>query len=227
MDTFSSFFMLAAMAFVLGLRHGLDLDHLAIIDSISRTVKDNTSLSKWVGFFFSLGHGMVVIILSLIIGNGLIQTNFPQWLESLGKWISIIFLLLFGLITLYKVLCPGTSQSMELPSGLRAYFFKKYSGEQAHPLWIMLIGALFALSFDTFTQVALFSISMKVMAGWIFSLFLGVLFMLGMMTSDGLNGFFIASVIQRTDKYSAVFAKLFGLSIAAFGIVLACMEIVL
>lgn len=218
--------MLAAMAFVLGLRHGLDLDHLAIIDSISRTMKDNTGISKCVGLFFSFGHGMVVIILSLIIGSGLIQTNFPQWLESLGKWISICFLLLFGFITLYKVLFPGTSQSMELPTGLRTYLFKKYSGEQAHPLWIMLIGALFALSFDTFTQVALFSISMKVMAGWIISMLLGILFMLGMMTADGLNGFFIASVIQRTDKYSALFSKLFGLSIAAFGLVLAGMEIV-
>ena len=67
-------------AFLLGLRHGLDLDHLATIDAITRTVQGN--LSKMVGFLFSLGHGLVVTIVSLVIGSGLMQTHIPEWLDE-------------------------------------------------------------------------------------------------------------------------------------------------
>ena len=62
---------LFAMAFLLGIRHGFDLDHLATIDSVTRIVGENRYLSKIVGFLFSLGHGLVVILISLIIGSGL------------------------------------------------------------------------------------------------------------------------------------------------------------
>lgn len=64
---------LISTALLLGMRHGFDLDHLATIDAITRTVRYKPSLSRMVGFLFSLGHGLVVIIVSLIIGGGLFQ----------------------------------------------------------------------------------------------------------------------------------------------------------
>ncbi len=214
----TSIVLVIMMVFGLGLRHGLDLDHLATIDAISRTIKNNNRLSKKVGLLFSLGHGLVVILLSLIIGSGLLQTSFPSWLETLGSGVSIFFLFTFGLLTLYKVLAFNSSKKIEMTTGLRTFLFKKQPLKNCNPLWIMAIGAMFAFSFDTFTQVALFSMSMKLVAGWFVSLILGLVFMLGMIVSDSFNGLVIASIIQRLDKYSAITSRLFGLCIAVFSL---------
>lgn len=204
------------MAFALGVRHGFDLDHLATIDSITRTVKENARLAKFVGFLFSFGHGLVVILMSLIIGSGIVQARSPLWLESFGQWISVFFLLAFGILTLWNIL-PNASI---LPTNFRGFLFKKLLGEKYNPFLIMLIGALFAFSFDTFTQVALFSISVSVMAGLLFTVILGIFFMLGMMASDGFNGLFISSLIQFADKKSALISRIFGLLIACFSLIL-------
>lgn len=215
-----SAFLLFLMVFALGARHGFDLDHLATIDSITRAVKQNSRLARLVGFLFSLGHGLVVILMSLIISSGIFQTRSPLWLDAVGHWISIIFLLLFGLLTLWNVLPHSRT-----PTGIRALVFGRLIGETNNPLLIILIGALFAISFDTFTQVALFSISISVMAGYFFPVILGVVFMLGMMASDGLNGLFVSFLIQRADKRSSLISRGIGFIIACFSLILAFREI--
>ena len=212
----NSAWLLLCMVFTLGIRHGFDLDHLSTIDSITRTVKEDVRLSKCVGFLFSFGHGLVVIAMCLIIGSGFIQSRAPIWLETCGHWISIVFLLLFGLLTLWNSLAKST----RLPIGFKGFFFIKLLGEKYNPLIIVFIGALFAFSFDTFTQVALFSISASVLAGYFFTIILGIVFMLGMMTSDGLNGLFVSKIIQSADKKSIIISRVFGVLIAGFSLIL-------
>src|SRR6266850_1793509 len=75
---------LAALVFVLGLKHGLDPDHLVAIDGFTRS-----SRSRWCGLFFSLGHGVVVTLVG--VGVALVASDWqpPQWLEYTGAWISI------------------------------------------------------------------------------------------------------------------------------------------
>ena len=90
----------------------------------------------------------------------------------------------------------------------------------------MFIGALFAFSFDTFSQVALFSLSASVLAGWLFSGVLGLIFMVGMMLSDGLNGFFVSTLIQRADRLSLFLSRSLGLAISLFSIVLGVITLV-
>src|SRR3990167_7761481 len=145
-DATDSAWLLFGMVFTLGIRHGFDLDHLSTIDSITRTVKEDARLSKWAGFLFSFGHGLVVIVMSLIIGGGFIQSQTPKWLEICGHLISIVFLFLFGLMTLWSSLVKSTP----LPMGLKGLCVMKLLGEKYNPLIILLIGALFAFSFDTF-----------------------------------------------------------------------------
>ena len=210
------------MAFVLGMRHGFDLDHLATIDSITRTVKDNVRLSKCVGLLFSFGHGLIVILMSFVIGSGLVQANSPLWLEAVGQWISIVFLLAFGLLALKNVLF----QTVAMPAGFKGLLFKRVLGGTSNPFLIMSIGALFALSFDTFTQVALFSMSVSVMNEQVFVIMLGFVFMLGMMASDGLNGFFVSKLIQLADKKSVLISRVTGLLIACFSLILGLTGIV-
>lgn len=210
------------MAFGLGVRHGFDLDHLATIDTITRTVNKNVRLAKCVGVLFSLGHGMVVILMSVVISSGIIHIQSPTWLETFGSWISIVFLLLFGVLTLWNIL-PHTPI---IPTGFRTFLFRKLLGENYNSLLIMLIGALFAFSFDTFTQVALFSLSASVMAGFLFPIILGTVFMLGMMASDGLNGYVVSVMIQLADKKSLIVSRIIGFIIACFSLSLGVLGLI-
>lgn len=209
-----SWIVLILMAFALGMRHGFDLDHLAVIDGIARTIRHKTRLSRWTGFLFSLGHGIVVTAASLIIGSGLMQSQVPDWLEDLGAWISIAFLLLFGTLNLWNVF-GNTPHS---PGRIQSFLLKKLNHRKWTPGWILAIGALFAFSFDTFTQIALFSLSASLLAGWLFSGILAFVFMIGMMVTDGLNGLFISTVIQRADRASVVFSRGLGFLISAFSL---------
>ncbi|QMT60921.1 DNA repair protein [Legionella sp. PC997] len=210
--------LLIAMAFLLGLRHGFDLDHLATIDSVTRIVSTQKTLAKCVGFLFSLGHGFVVILISLIIGNGVKPIMVPQWLDGLGNSISITFLLIFGFLNLWNVFRSPSTPA--LPTSLKNYLSKKLIRKNFNPFFILLLGALFALSFDTVSQVVLFSISARAMNGWIFSGLLGVIFMLGMMVSDGLNGVFISTLIHRADSVSLLLSRMAGLLIASFSLII-------
>jgi nickel/cobalt transporter (NiCoT) family protein len=212
----SGWFLLA-MAFLLGIRHGFDLDHLATIDSVTRTVRENRYLSKIVGILFSLGHGLVVILISLIIGSGLKPSPVPEWLSWLGDSISITFLLVFGLLTLWNVFHHQTQSTM--PTSLKNYLSRKLITKKFNPAFIIFIGVLFAFSFDTVSQVVLFSLAARAVAGCLFSGLLGVVFMLGMMMSDGLNGLLVSTLLQRADGVSFLFSRIAGLMIASFSLI--------
>ncbi|AMP90980.2 TPA: DNA repair protein [Legionella pneumophila] len=211
----SDWFLISA-ALLLGIRHGFDLDHLATIDAITRSVRNKPSLSRMVGFLFSLGHGLVVIIVSLIIGGGIISSSTPEWLNGVGNIVSITCLFLFGFLTLWNTV--NYSSPATIPTNFRNYLSQKFVHHNIHPLLILFIGALFALSFDTISQIVLFSLSASALSGFLFSGLLGFIFMMGMMMSDGLNGVFVASLIRRADGVSLFFSRLIGFGIAFFSI---------
>lgn len=211
------------MALTLGVRHGFDLDHLATIDAMTRTVRDNRILSQMTGFLFSLGHGLVVILMSLIISSGLMKPYVPDWLEGFGQAISLAFLTTFGLLNLYNIFYNPSSHTMSI--GIKSLLIKTLGVKKLDPLLIMSIGALFAFSFDTFSQIALFSISSTLLSEWLFAGVLGFFFMLGMMVSDGINGLLVSALIQRVDRISITVSRILGLTISMFSLGLALMSL--
>lgn len=215
--------MQICMALFLGVRHGLDLDHIATIDSITRTTT-NVRMAKYAGVFFSLGHGLVVILLSLIIGSGIANIYIPQWLNGFGNFISVTFLFIFGILTLWSVF--HSSETEIIPLSIRGLVSKViFRKGQQNVIYIVLIGAFFALSFDTFSQVALFSLSAKTLFGGFFAAALGITFMLGMMMSDGVNGYLVAKILQRADNFSIHISQITGLIIAAFSLIICIMNL--
>lgn len=207
------------MALILGIRHGLDLDHLATIDAITRTVSDRY-LARLVGFLFSLGHGLVVTLISLLIGGGLLGAKVPEWLDHFGKGVSLFFLITFGLLNLWTL-----SSQAAIPTGMKAQLVKKLM-KKNNPATIMMIGALFAFSFDTFSQIALFSLSATLMSGWLFSGILGVVFTMGMMITDGCNGLFVSTLIQRADGASLILSRGLGIAITLFSLITALLILI-
>jgi len=205
---------LALVVLLLGMKHGMDPDHLATIDGMTRfNAQRRPRLSRWSGFLFSFGHGLVVTLVAAIVALSASVWSAPGWLEDLGAWISIVFLLLLGSANLREVLRAPPDQPVR-PVGLKGRLLRRFS-ETSHPVVIAAVGAAFALSFDTVSQTALFSLTASNLAG---SVALGLLFMVGMMLTDGVNGLWVARLLRQTDRRALIASRVMGLSIAFLSI---------
>ncbi len=211
---------LALLTFVLGMKHGFDADHLATIDGLTRyNARRNPALARYCGTLFSLGHGGVVIVIALSVAALAGQWEVPDWFELLGSLISIAFLLGLGLLNLNAVLRAGPDQVVQ-PVGLKGRLLGQL-GQVSHPALVALVGALFALSFDTLSQAAFFALSASSLGGWQHALGLALLFMLGMLLTDGINGLWIARLIARADQIALVASRVMGLVVAGVSLLVA------
>jgi high-affinity nickel-transport protein len=200
---------------VLGLRHGLDADHIAAIDNTTRKLmqdKDRNGVSQrpfTVGMWFSLGHSVIVcaLVVALIVATRAIVNRIPA-LESggaiIGTAISGIFLFLIGVVNLvivhnvygtFKELKQGNLTQAEIQSRLDKApprYFRALFKIVQKPWQIFPIGVLFGLGFDTATQVALIAISVGIgvsstLPVWMI-LVLPLMFTCGMVTTDTTDG---------------------------------------
>jgi len=210
---------LAALALVLGLKHGLDADHLATIDGLTRFNADRPRLARWCGTFFSLGHGAVVIGVALWASAAARAWQVPHGLEAAGAWISIGFLAALGLANLRAVLAAGP-QDMVRPLGFKAGAFARLQ-RVSNPFAMALVGALFAVSFDTVSQAGLIAVAATQLGGAVPALALAGAFTLGMLLVDGLNGLFVARLLARADARSRSVSRAAGLAIAILSLALA------
>lgn len=204
---------LGFLVFVLGLKHGFDADHLATIDGLTRyNARARPVLSRYCGVLFSVGHGVVVVAIALAVSTLARHWQTPGWLATFGAWVSIAFLFALGLLNVRAVLSAEPGQIVR-PVGLKGRFLGRLA-KTASPGLIALIGALFALSFDTFSQTALFALTAVQFGGWQHALLLGLLFMLGMLVTDGINGFWISRLIVRADRIAHVASRVMSLVVA-------------
>ncbi|RQO55388.1 nickel transporter [Paucibacter sp. KBW04] len=214
---------LCALVFLLGLRHGFDADHLAAIDGLSRlATRQGGAHARFCGALFSLGHGAVVLLIAGLVGVMSEHWATPAWLELFGAWVSIAFLLLLGVLNLWAVLSTPSHQRVALQglkSGLLLRWLPASSGGK--PWGSALVGALFALSFDTVSQSALFAVMAAQFGGLAHALSLGLLFVLGMVVADGLNGWWIAHLIARADQIAALASRIMSLAVAALSLAVA------
>lgn len=223
MESGQSLIWLALLAYTLGMKHGMDADHLATIDGFVRgNAVSRPRLARFSGMLFSLGHGAVVISVATAAALMSGTWTLPAWLEDMGALISISFLLLLGAYNLHQVIHAKTGHVVR-PLGLKSRLFPSFSGTS--PWVIMGVGVLFAFSFDTLSQALLFSLAVTNGNAAYVPLVLGFLFMLGMMTTDALNGAWTAWLIRRADNAAAIASRIMGgvvamlsLGVAAFGL---------
>jgi high-affinity nickel-transport protein len=198
---------LTALVFLLGLRHGFDPDHLVAIDGLTRSKQ-----SRWNGVFFSLGHGVVVTFVGLAVAIAASEWHAPAWLKELGAWISISVLLVLGLANLTTVFRTPGGKAVALV-GIRSRWFAEQLSRTSHPVFIASIGAAFALSFDTISHALMFSLTGASLAGWLFATLLGLVFTLGMVLTDALNGLWVAKM--RGSRAVSIAIALLCIAIAA------------
>ncbi|HEY6432458.1 MAG TPA: HoxN/HupN/NixA family nickel/cobalt transporter [Acetobacteraceae bacterium] len=170
---------LALLAWVFGLRHAVDADHIAAIDNVVRKLMQDGKRPIGVGFFFSLGHSTVVVLASIAIvaAAGAMQGRM-QGIQAIGGLISTIvsagFLLLMALANLMilrgvwrgfrQVARGGRVDDAALDTLLRgggvlARLLRPLFRSVNRSWHMYPVGFLFGLGFDTATEVGLLGIA--------------------------------------------------------------------
>src|SRR5438105_12784248 len=108
-----AFLALGGVAYTFGLRHAFDADHISAIDNTTRKLLQDGKRPMGVGFFFSLGHSSVVLVIALLLGFAVkafvesVVSDDGQ-LRSIGGLVgtsvSGVFLLLIGMLNLIILL---------------------------------------------------------------------------------------------------------------------------
>ena len=216
------FFSLALMILLLGMKHGFDADHLAAIDGLTRyNARTRPRLARAAGVLFSVGHGLVVA--SVAVGVSVLTHvwQVPRWLEAFGAWVSIGVLTLLALLNIVAVLLtPG--HELAHTQGWRSSMFARLL-HAGSPAMVMGVGTLFALSFDTVSQAALFAVTATQFGGWRPALLLALMFVVGMLLVDGLNGAWIARLIRRSDCSARVASRVMALAVSGVGLLTAAL----
>ena len=101
---------LGLTAYTLGMRHAFDADHIAAIDNTTRKLREERGAQPVsVGFWFSLGHSTVVVVMVALLAFGLralgsaVQSPdsfVDRYAGVFGTSVSGVFLLLIGGVNL-------------------------------------------------------------------------------------------------------------------------------
>jgi high-affinity nickel-transport protein len=218
----SDVIMLAGLVFMLGIRHGFDADHLATIDGLTRfNCSAGKGFARYCGALFSLGHGVVVILAAVAAAVLAGRWSTPDWLTTSGMWVSIVALTALGLVNLGSVLTADPHE-LAVPVGFKGRFLGRLA-HASRPGLIALVGALFALSFDTVSQAALFAVTATRLAGVSYALALGALFTVGMLIVDGTNGLWVSRMIRRTDATARAASRTMAVAVAAISLIIAAL----
>ena len=202
---------LGFVAYMFGLRHAFDADHIAAVDDTVRYMLQKGKRPLGVGFFFSLGHSTVVLALAtgIAFAATAVKADLPQ-LKNLGAIIgagvSGTFLWIIGLLNLFVLLDilkiwqtakSGAHSHAHLESLLqkRGLLNRLFGGRlqklMNHSWQMYPLGLLFGLGFDTASEVGLLAMTAGASAGNLpvpAVLCLPVLFAAGMTVMDTTDG---------------------------------------
>lgn len=199
------------LAYGFGLRHAVDADHIAAIDNVTRKLMQDGQRPVSIGFFFALGHSIVVLLVAAAVAAtaAALQSRFENW-KDLGGIIStsVSALFLFLIAAMNIIILRGVwrafnrvrrgepyvDEDMDLllnNRGIAARLFKPLFRLVSNPVWMLPLGFLFGLGFDTATEVSLLGISATQsahgMSMWVVLVF-PVLFAAGMSLVDTTDG---------------------------------------
>ncbi len=208
----TTFAALCVLAVILGAKHGFDADHLATIDGLARcNAARSPRAAKWSGALFSGGHGAVVVAVTLLASLAAASWRTPAWLEMTGLTISVGFLFGLALVNL-RAAWRANPDAMVAPLGLRTRWLARFF-DARRPWAIGAVGALFAFSFDTMSQAALFALAAGRHGGIAAALLLAGLFVAAMMLVDGINGLWLARLLRRADRRAAAASRAMAVAV--------------
>ena len=200
----------AVLAYSLGLRHAIDPDHIAAIDNVTRKLMQEGKRPVAVGFFFALGHSTVVVLASLAVAltSSALSSKLTGYREIagiVGTSASALFLFIiavanlivlrgvyraFGLMQRGHGVTEEDVDALLQQRGWLARLFRPLFRFVSQSWHLYPIGLLFALGFETASEIGLFGLSAQAsnaVSSWSVLIF-PALFTAGMTlvdTSDG------------------------------------------
>jgi nickel/cobalt transporter (NiCoT) family protein len=169
----------AFLAYIFGLRHAFDADHIAAIDNVVRKLMQEGKAPYSAGFFFSLGHSTIVVLASLAIAAtaAAMQGRLDAFHDLggvIGTVVSALFLLAIGLANLFILrgiwsaftrargghrIADEDLDALLAGRGFIARIFRPLFRVVSRSWHMYPIGFLFGLGFDTATEIGLLGIS--------------------------------------------------------------------
>jgi nickel/cobalt transporter (NiCoT) family protein len=169
----------AFLAYIFGLRHAFDADHIAAIDNVVRKLTQEGKAPYSVGFFFSLGHSTIVVLASVVLAAtaAAMQGSLDVAHDTgglVGTVISAVFLLVIGIANLFILkgvwsafvrarrgerIVDEDLDALLAGRGLIARVFRPLFRAVWRSWHMYPIGFLFGLGFDTATEIGLLGIS--------------------------------------------------------------------
>jgi high-affinity nickel-transport protein len=210
--SYALFLPLGVLSYTLGLRHGVDADHISAIDNTTRKLLQQEQRPLTVGTWFSLGHSTIVVgmIVALVVAFDAVNSTYGTFASVgsvLGTVISGAFLWIIGLINLvivfeiYRIfqgLRAGRLSEEALEEQLnKRGFMNRYFGRLfrvvRRPWQMYPVGVLFGLGFDTASEVTVIALTLGLSTGlapvplWT-ALLMPFLFTCGMVAVDTTDG---------------------------------------
>lgn len=221
---YSALVGLGFVAYMLGLRHAFDADHIAAVDDTVRYMLQKGKRPLGIGFFFSLGHSTIVFALAIaiIVAATVVKRNLPE-LQNLGGLIGAAvagtFLWAIGILNLL-VLVNILKVWRQAKSAIHSHahleelltqrgFINRLLGGRIQKIvnhsWQMYpLGLLFGLGFDTASEIGLLALTAGAATGGLpvaALLSLPILFAAGMSAMDTTDG------VLMTKAYSWAFVN--------------------
>lgn len=228
----ASLFFIVGSSFLLGLRHGIDWDHIAAITDITGTV-DEKHKGLILGTFYALGHALVIVILGL--SAVLVGVNLPDWVDSVMEPVVGITLILLGIWLISSILVHGKNYKMKsrwmvLFTVINKIFniiHEKISHKHHHPhiaypdtygiKTAFMVGTLHGIGAETPTQVLLF-ISAAGVGGSMLGSLLVFAFVCGLFLSN--TAIILVSVTGFTQAHSHPYLRVtLGFITAIFSLI--------
>ena len=169
----------ALLAYMFGLRHAFDADHIAAIDNVVRKLMQEGKAPFTAGFYFSLGHSTVVVLALLVVATAAVAMRdrleaFHDVGGAIGTAVSTLFLLTIGIANLAILRSIWSAftrarrggqladEDLDMLLSGRGFFariFRSVFGIVSRSWHMYPIGFLFGLGFDTATEIGLLGLS--------------------------------------------------------------------
>lgn len=228
----ASLFFIIGSSFLLGLRHGIDWDHIAAITDITGSIGEKHK-GLLLGTFYALGHATVIITLGL--AAILIGVSLPGWVDSVMTPVVGITLILLGLWLISSIILHGRNYKMRsrwmmifaVIDKLYTAIHNKISHKHRHPhiaypqtyglKTAFSIGVIHGIGAETPTQVLLF-ISAADIGGSLIGSLLVFTFVLGLFLSN--TAIILASVTGFSEVHAHPYLRLIlGFMTAIFSLI--------
>jgi nickel/cobalt transporter (NiCoT) family protein len=200
-------------AYLLGLRHGFDADHVAVIDDATRLLMQRGRRPVSTGMWFALGHASVVLFLAVAVAF-IAGPAAQQWAEEAGVQVAtVVDLIVIAVLSVLTVLNAlvlrdalrllrrarrGAVDEIEVElevelvlgrRGLLAQLLRGRMRNVARSWHLFGIGLLFGLGMQTATEITVLAmVSPTEQLSALAVLSLPLLFAAGMCTVDSVDG---------------------------------------